>query len=262
MHGVILSELQKFIDGRHGSLAWPAILRDAGLGTRLYSPFQTYPDAEVMAIVAAASKATGRPAGLLLEDFGEFVAPDLIALYRALIKPEWRTLDLLEHTESTAGDERDRQRLHAGDDSSGERGQEEGRSGHDSGCDTLEGGAKHEGQGRERACDDPHECDEAADRYAEEESAVGVLGGGTHRDPGTRTQEEPREAGDDEGNDGNDEYVVPRDDHGIEREREVLQRCLEPAEDERRVPEEPWDEELDSAEELGKSDRGDGQDQP
>lgn len=101
MHGVILSELQKFIDGRHGSLAWPAILRDAGLGTRLYSPFQTYPDAEVIAIVAAASKATGRPAGLLLEDFGEFVAPDLIALYRALIKPEWRTLDLLEHTEST-----------------------------------------------------------------------------------------------------------------------------------------------------------------
>lgn len=101
VHGVILSELQKFVDARYGSLAWPALLRDAGLGTKLFSPFQTYPDAEVMAIVGAASKETGRPVGLILEDFGEFIAPDLIALYRALIKPEWRTLDLLEHTEST-----------------------------------------------------------------------------------------------------------------------------------------------------------------
>jgi len=101
VHGVILSELQKYVEARHGSAAWPALLRDAGLGTKLFSPFQTYPDAEVMAIVAAASKTTGKPVGLILEDFGEFMAPDLLGLYRALIKPEWRTLDLLEHTEAT-----------------------------------------------------------------------------------------------------------------------------------------------------------------
>jgi predicted hydrocarbon binding protein len=101
VHGVILSELQKYVEARHGAHVWPALLRDAGLGTKLYSPFQAYPDAEVAAIVGAASKATGKPVGIILEDFGEFIAPDLIALYRALIKPEWRTLDLLEHTEST-----------------------------------------------------------------------------------------------------------------------------------------------------------------
>jgi predicted hydrocarbon binding protein len=101
VHGVILSELQKYVDARHGSAAWPSLLRDAGLGTKLFSPFQTYPDAEVMAIVAAASRVTGKPVGIILEDFGEFMAPDLLALYRALIKPEWRTLDLLEHTEVT-----------------------------------------------------------------------------------------------------------------------------------------------------------------
>jgi hypothetical protein len=54
-----------------------------------------------MAIVGAASKVTGQPIQLILEDFGELIAPDLISLYRALIKPEWRTLDLLENTEQT-----------------------------------------------------------------------------------------------------------------------------------------------------------------
>jgi predicted hydrocarbon binding protein len=101
VHGVILSELQKYVEARHGPPMWPALLRDAGLGTKLFSPFLTYPDAEIMAIVGAASKVTGKPMGIILEDFGEFMAPDLIALYRALIKPEWRTLELLEHTEST-----------------------------------------------------------------------------------------------------------------------------------------------------------------
>jgi len=101
VHGVILSELQKYVEARHGTPAWPALLRDAGLGTKLFSPFQTYPDEEVVAIITAASKATGKPMGIILEDFGEFIAPDLLSLYRALIKPEWRTLDLLEHTEST-----------------------------------------------------------------------------------------------------------------------------------------------------------------
>ena len=50
---------------------------------------------------AVAAKATGKPPQIILEEFGEFIAPDLLALYRALIKPEWRTLDLLENAEST-----------------------------------------------------------------------------------------------------------------------------------------------------------------
>jgi hypothetical protein len=35
----------------------------------------------------------------ILEDFGEFMAPDLMAMYRRLIRPEWRTLDVLVNTE-------------------------------------------------------------------------------------------------------------------------------------------------------------------
>jgi len=36
-----------------------------------------------------------------LEDFGAFLAPELMVRYAALIKPEWRTLDLVSRAEQT-----------------------------------------------------------------------------------------------------------------------------------------------------------------
>jgi hypothetical protein len=60
-----------------------------------------YPDDELAAIVAAAVRATATSAPAVLEGFGEFVAPGLITTYRRLIRPEWRTLDVLANTERT-----------------------------------------------------------------------------------------------------------------------------------------------------------------
>jgi hypothetical protein len=37
----------------------------------------------------------------LLEDFGEFIVPDLVSIYRSMIRPEWRTLDLIDNVENT-----------------------------------------------------------------------------------------------------------------------------------------------------------------
>ncbi|HEX5725849.1 MAG TPA: heme NO-binding domain-containing protein [Longimicrobiaceae bacterium] len=101
MHGIIFAELKKYVDARHGGDTWRTLLREAGLGAKMYVPVTEYPDAEAAAIVAAASRATGTPAQAILEDFGEFIAPDLLAMYRALVKPEWRTLEVLENTEET-----------------------------------------------------------------------------------------------------------------------------------------------------------------
>lgn len=102
MHGVIFSELRKYVEQRHGGEeTWKSLLRDAGLGSRIYLSIGAYPDAEAVALVSAASAATGVPARRVLEDFGEFIAPDLIAMYRALVRPEWRTLEFLEKTEET-----------------------------------------------------------------------------------------------------------------------------------------------------------------
>lgn len=62
MHGIIHAELKKYVDAKHGSEAWRAILQEAGLANDIYLPLNTYPDADAVAIVTAASKLTGVPA--------------------------------------------------------------------------------------------------------------------------------------------------------------------------------------------------------
>jgi predicted hydrocarbon binding protein len=101
MHGIIFSELRKYVDTTLGNGAWTAALADAGLANKLYLPIQEYPDADVFALVSSAARTTGQTIPAILEDFGEFIAPALLGLYRTLVRPEWKTLDLLENTEQT-----------------------------------------------------------------------------------------------------------------------------------------------------------------
>ncbi|MGC8885496.1 MAG: heme NO-binding domain-containing protein [Candidatus Nanoarchaeia archaeon] len=62
---------------------------------------QAYTDQEAVALVSTASKMTGTPIPVILEDFGEFIVPTLFKIYHSLIKPEWKTLDLIENAEET-----------------------------------------------------------------------------------------------------------------------------------------------------------------
>jgi hypothetical protein len=101
MHGIIFGELKKLVDKTLGGNAWRQLLHDAGLDTKIYMPIGEYPDADAAAIIAAAAARTGKPVRVVMEEFGEFVAPDLIALFRHMVTPEWRTLELLENTEDT-----------------------------------------------------------------------------------------------------------------------------------------------------------------
>jgi predicted hydrocarbon binding protein len=101
MHGMVHAELKLYVNARHGDLMWAKLVDQTGLGTAVLLPMGRYPDEHVTTIVNALSHATGNAVPVLLEDFGEFIARDLIGLYGALIKPEWRTLDLLLNTERT-----------------------------------------------------------------------------------------------------------------------------------------------------------------
>jgi len=100
MHGTIFAELQKYVVSKLGDEAWGTLRREAGVTREHYDPLEVYPDAEVGALVSAGSRVTGIPVEALLEDFGAFIAPDLLELYWGAVRPEWRTLDLLENTES------------------------------------------------------------------------------------------------------------------------------------------------------------------
>ena len=101
MHGIVFAELRKFVESNLGPEAWPKLLQEAGLESKVYLPVDEYPDEEVVALVGAATRITGWTPEAVLAAFGEFLAPDLLAMYRGIIKPDWTALDVIEHTEST-----------------------------------------------------------------------------------------------------------------------------------------------------------------
>ena len=101
MHGLIFAELKKYVDTTLGAAAWGPLAAKAGLSGKLYLPVSTYPDADVVSLVSAAADTTGLTRDAILQGFGEFMAPDLLRMYGSLLRKEWKTLDILEHTEET-----------------------------------------------------------------------------------------------------------------------------------------------------------------
>lgn len=101
MHGLIHLQLQRFVESRHGAEGWRELNRRAGLESRVITGLESYPDEDMTRLVTEAVGLTGVPAVELLEAFGQFLAPVYLSVYASLVKPEWRTLDLLENTERT-----------------------------------------------------------------------------------------------------------------------------------------------------------------
>jgi hypothetical protein len=101
MHGVIFVQLKKYVETKVSSEAWRTLLVNAGVPGKLYMALLAYEDAELVTLVQTASTMTGTPAPVLLKDFGAFIVPDLMKMYRSFMRPEWRTLDVFEHVEST-----------------------------------------------------------------------------------------------------------------------------------------------------------------
>ncbi len=99
MHGIVFSELRKFVEHSLGPGSWQKLLKEAGLGNRIYMAIQEYPDEEAGVLVEAAARITRKSPTAILEEFGQYIAPQLLQMYKALISPQWRTLDLIEHTE-------------------------------------------------------------------------------------------------------------------------------------------------------------------
>jgi len=101
MHGIIFSELKKYVVTKFGDGTWNKLLQEAGLNGKMYWSHQIYPDEEVVALVVTASKMTRISVAAILEDFGEFIVPDLVKIYMIFIVSTWKTLDLLENVEET-----------------------------------------------------------------------------------------------------------------------------------------------------------------
>ncbi|MBO2012822.1 heme NO-binding domain-containing protein [Hymenobacter negativus] len=101
MHGTILTLLKRYVQTQYDHSTWIKLMELSGLEKVEFDHKTVYPDEHVYALIGHAAEMTGLSAGELHEKFGEYLVPDLMYMYQKLLRPEWKTLDMLEHTELT-----------------------------------------------------------------------------------------------------------------------------------------------------------------
>lgn len=101
MHGIILSEFYKFVVEQHGADTWRHVAQRAHLSDVTFTPVEIYPDDVMAALIGATEAITNVARSTLLEAFGEHLTPRLLSIYQVLLRPTWKTLDVIEHTEQT-----------------------------------------------------------------------------------------------------------------------------------------------------------------
>ncbi|WP_426062121.1 heme NO-binding domain-containing protein [Hymenobacter sp. B1770] len=101
MHGSIITLLKRYVQTQYDHSTWVKLVELSGLDKIEFDHKTVYPDEHVYALVGRAAEMTGIPAEELHEKFGEYLVPDLMYMYQKLVRPEWKTLDMIEHTEMT-----------------------------------------------------------------------------------------------------------------------------------------------------------------
>ncbi|MBF9237591.1 heme NO-binding domain-containing protein [Hymenobacter sp. BT683] len=101
MHGSIIILLKRYVQTQYDHSTWVTLMELSGISKVEFDHKTVYPDEYIYALVGHASAMTGVSAGELHERFGEYLVPDLMYMYQRLLRPEWKTLDMIEHTELT-----------------------------------------------------------------------------------------------------------------------------------------------------------------
>lgn len=105
MYGVIFDFLRSYVIERHGGRdTWDALLKEAGIGYKVYFPVAQYPDEEIVNLASTAARMLNAPLPAVLEDFGDFVGPSLVTYYEMFVRPEWRTFEVLENASNKIHD--------------------------------------------------------------------------------------------------------------------------------------------------------------
>ena len=101
MHGIIFFYIQKFAEGL-AKASWSASPRRTTVSSppKTFLPTKSYPDEDAVSLLSSAAESAGQPLSSLLETFGAFLGPHLVKVAGQHVDPAWRTLDLVEHTET------------------------------------------------------------------------------------------------------------------------------------------------------------------
>jgi hypothetical protein len=100
VHGSIFFLLKKFVTKELSAYSWDILNEQAGTSSLSFSITENYPIETMNLLLENASEMTGLSKHLLMEQFGSYLVNDLFALYKDYIRPEWRTFEIILHTES------------------------------------------------------------------------------------------------------------------------------------------------------------------
>ena len=104
MKGVVFTLLNEMVEEKFGLEAWDQLIQKAG-SDGIYISTESYPDAELMGLVATASVMTGIAVDDLVRAFGEYMIPHFHSKYPVFFKPEMTlksfllTVDQVIHVE-------------------------------------------------------------------------------------------------------------------------------------------------------------------
>lgn len=95
MKGIVHNMLADMVEERFGLDAWDAILDKAG-SDGVFVATESYPDEDLMALVASASEVSGIEAHTLVYAFGQYMMPRFHESYPVFFKEGMRLRDFLE----------------------------------------------------------------------------------------------------------------------------------------------------------------------
>ncbi|SNZ15728.1 Haem-NO-binding [Natronoarchaeum philippinense] len=94
MHGIVHKTLKEYVEGIDAA-EWDDVADRAGLDPKLYLPVSRYPDEEVDAVFAALAASTDENEAAHQTAFGRTLAPELLNTFKAHVRDDWGTQELL-----------------------------------------------------------------------------------------------------------------------------------------------------------------------
>lgn len=99
VHGSIFYLFKKFVFSRFSDACLEKLQTVVDINYE-YVLTKSYPLLELEELIKAAAGLGRIGVELLKEQFGEYLVPDLLVLYKDYLRPEWKTMDIIEHTEN------------------------------------------------------------------------------------------------------------------------------------------------------------------
>ena len=104
MHGIIFFYIQKFADeATSGKTTWLKLRETVTATDSRYLPNEVYPDTDAIELLQKIADTCGEPLPVLIQRFGEFLAPHLVKVAGQHVDPSWQTLDLIENNPTSLG---------------------------------------------------------------------------------------------------------------------------------------------------------------